>query len=169
MNKEILSEIALYYGEVKMPKGWEIDRENIIKNILLSDFLKKEFMFTKEWDKLNKYIIEYVKLNYNLSLINKNTLGTIYKPNEFLYPQQDIDPVDLKNSPDFTLLYGVKVKPKSCFIRIHYDDNRRKGRSWDIPIENNHFVMFPSSQWYSISPNLGNDINFIQTITYEYV
>ena len=48
-------------------------------------------------------------------------------------PLLNIDPVDLKNSPDFTFLYGVKVN--NCNVRIHYEDNRRKGRSWDIELK----------------------------------
>ena len=27
MQKKVLSEIALYYGDVAMPKDWEIDRD----------------------------------------------------------------------------------------------------------------------------------------------
>ena len=34
----------------------------------------------------------------------------MYKPEEVSIPLLNIDPVDLKNSPDFTLLYGVSVK-----------------------------------------------------------
>jgi hypothetical protein len=33
-------------------------------------------------------------------------------------------------------------------VRIHYDDNRRKGRSWDIKLKDNMFIMFPSTNMY---------------------
>jgi hypothetical protein len=79
-----------------------------------------------------------------------------------------VDPVDLRNSPDFVLLYGVKIKKDSCFIRIYYDDNRRKGRAWDMPINDNTFLLFPSTLKYVVSPNISDDLNFIQTITYTY-
>ena len=49
-------------------------------------------------------------LNYGLTLINKETWGNIYKPKEKIIPLLNIDPMDLLNSPDFTFLYGVKVK-----------------------------------------------------------
>ena len=42
--------------------------------------------------------------------------GYIYKPTETSIIQQQIDPVDLRNSPDFVMLYGVKIK--NCMIKI---------------------------------------------------
>ena len=39
MQKKVLSEIDLYYGELKTPKGFEIKRD-IIKNTVLDSFLK---------------------------------------------------------------------------------------------------------------------------------
>ena len=94
-------------------------------------------------------------------------MGNIYKPAETTIPLLNIDPVDLRNSPDFTLLYGVKVK--DCMVRIHYEDNRRKGRSWDIPLTNNKFIMFPSTNMYYLTNNQKDSLNFVQTITYEYI
>ena len=34
INKKILSEIALYNGKVKMPKGFEIEKDILVKDIL---------------------------------------------------------------------------------------------------------------------------------------
>ena len=53
---------------------------------------------------------DHIGLEYGINLINKETWGNIYKPAETTIPLLNIDPVDLRNSPDFTLLYGVKVK-----------------------------------------------------------
>ena len=51
-----------------------------------------------------------------LILINKETWGNIYKPAETTIPLLNIDNlVDLRNSPDFTLLYGVKVFCKRLY------------------------------------------------------
>jgi hypothetical protein len=91
----------------------------------------------------------------------------MYKPQETTIPLLNIDPVDLRNSPDYTFLYGVKVK--DCMVRIHYEDNRRKGRSWDIPLKNNMFIMFPSTCMYYLTNNQKDSLNFVQTITYEYI
>ena len=100
-------------------------------------------------------------------LLTKKRGEHIYKPAETTIPLLNIDPVDLRNSPDFTLLYGVKVK--ECMVRIHFEDNRRKGRSWDIPLLNNRFIMFPSTNMYYLTNNQKDSLNFVQTITYEYI
>ena len=132
IQKNKLSEIAIYYGDVSMPKGFEIDRNKLQEDILTHQIQDCPFPFSREWDKL---------LN--------------------------IDPVDLRNSPDYTMLYGVNVK--ECSVRIHYDDNRRKGRSWDIPLKNNQFIIFPSTNMYYITNNQKDSLNFILTSTYEYI
>ena len=167
MQKKVLTEQALYFGDVAMPKGWDIDRDKLSGDILQSSFTNREFPFSRTWDMLNTYMRDHIGLEYGISLVNKNSWGDIYKPNQISKPLLDVDPVDLKNSPDFTLLYGVKVD--KCWVRIHYEDNRRKGRSWDIPLENNKFIMFPSTNMYYITNEQKDSLNFIQTIIYEYI
>ena len=167
MQKQVLSEIALYYGDVAMPKDWDIDRDKLQQDILTSIVTDSSMPFSKELDKLNTYIREHINLNYEFTLVNKNIWGNMYKPQETTIPLLNIDPVDLRNSPDYTFLYGVNVK--NCMVRIHYEDNRRKGRSWDIPLTNNNFIMFPSTNMYYITNNQKDSLNFVQTITYEYI
>jgi hypothetical protein len=77
MQKKVLSEIALYYGDVAMPKGWDIDREKLQKNILTSNVTDSPFPFSKEFDKLITYIREHINLNYDFSLINKSMWGNV--------------------------------------------------------------------------------------------
>ena len=139
MQKKVLSEIALYQGDVAMPKDWDIDRDKLQQDILQSIVQNKDFPFSRTWDMLTTYVRDHINLEYGFSLINKETWGNMYKPQETTIPLLNIDPVDLRNSPDFTLLYGVNVK--DCMVRIHFEDNRRKCRSWDIPLENNKFII----------------------------
>ena len=167
MQRKVLTEQVLYYGDIDMPKGFEIDQEKLTNDILQSTFNSKEFPFSRTWDMLNTYMRDFIGLDYGINLVNKSTWGNIYKPNETTIPLLNIDPVDLRNSPDFTMLYGVKVK--DCFVRIHYEDNRRKGRSWDIELKNNMFIMFPSTNMYYLTNNQKDSLNFVQTITYEYI
>ena len=164
MQRQVLTEQSLFYGDINMPKGFEIDQEKLTNDILQSTFNSKEFPFSRTWDMLNTYMRDFIGLDYGINLVNKSTWGNIYKPNETTIPLLNIDPVDLRNSPDFTMLYGVKVK--DCNVRIHYEDNRRKGRSWDIELKNN---MFPSTNMYYITNNQKDSLNFVQTITYEYI
>jgi hypothetical protein len=167
MQRKVLTEQSLFYGDIDMPKGFEIDQEKLTNDILQSTFNSKEFPFSRTWDMLNTYMRDFIGLEHNINLVNKSTWGNIYKPNETTIPLLNIDPVDLRNSPDFTMLYGVKVK--DCFVRIHFEDNRRKGRSWDIELKNNMFIMFPSTNMYYLTNNQKDSLNFVQTITYEYI
>ena len=167
MRKKVLSEIGLYSGQVEMPKGFEIDRDKLQEDTLNSQINNKEFSGSRAWNMLNTYVREHINLEYGFSLVNKKTWGNVYKPKEVSLPLLNIDPVDLKNSPDYVLLYGIHVK--DCSVRIHYNDNRRKGRSWDIPLVNNKFIMFPSMQMYYITNTQKDSLNFIQTIIYEFI
>ena len=167
MQRQVLTEQALYYGDVAMPKDWDIDRDKLQQDILNSNITDSPFPFSRTFDMLNTYMRDHINLDYGFTLVNKETWGNIYKPSETTIPLLNIDPVDLRNSPDYTLLYGVKVK--NCMVRIHYEDNRRKGRSWDISLENNMFIMFPSTNMYYLTNNQKDSLNFVQTITYEYI
>ena len=167
MHKKVLSEIDLHYGTIDMPKGFEIDRNKLQLDILSSHVKNLDFPYSKSTDMLNTYMREHINVEHGFTLINKETWGSVYKPQEISIPLLNIDPVDLKNSPDYTFLYGVSVK--DCSVRIHYDQNRRSGRSWDIPLTNNSFVMFPSTQMYYITNNQKDSLNFILTTTYEYI
>ena len=167
MQKKVLSEITLYSGDIAMPKDWDIDRKKLQNDILKSLVTDSPFPFSRTFDMLNTYVREHVHVEYGFQLINKETWGNMYKPQETTIPLLNIDPVDLRNSPDYTFLYGVNVK--NCFVRIHYEDNRRKGRSWDIELKNNEFIMFPSTCMHYLTNNQKDSLNFVQTITYEYI
>ena len=67
MKKKLLSEIAIYHGQVKMPEGWDINREILAKDMIARELFDNTFRFSKEWDRLNKYIIEYMNVKYNIN------------------------------------------------------------------------------------------------------
>ena len=169
MHKIILSQIDLHFGQVEMPKGFEIDREKLSSDILTSTIYNREFPFSRSWDMLQTYLREHINLQYGFTLVHKKTIGNIYKPRQYSNSLLQIDPVDLRNSPDYVMLYGVNVGKDSCKVFIEYDDNRRKGRSWEIPLNNNDFIMFPSTQRYHITANTSEQLNFILTTTYEFI
>lgn len=169
MNKKLLSEIAIYHGEVKMPEGWDVNREILAKDIIARNLFENRFRFSKEWDRLNKYIIEYMNVKHKIILENKDTWGNIYLPYEKNNLCCEYNNLDIPNSPDFVLLYGVKIEPDSCFVKIRYDNNRRKDQVLNIDINDNFFVMFPGDLKYEISKNKSDKLNLIQTITYEFI
>ena len=169
MEKKVLSEIDMYFGQIKMPEGFEIDREKLCIDILLFKNYNSNFPFSKSWDMLQTYLREHINLKYNFTLIHKKTMGNIYYPNQYSPSLLQIDPVDLRNSPDYVMLYGVNVGKNSCKVFIEYDDNRRKGRSWEIHLNDNDFIMCPSTQRYHITANTSEQLNFILTTTYEFI
>lgn len=167
MNKKTLSETALYYGDLKMPTGFEINSTKLCEEIFKCTLSNGEHNFSIEWEKLNNYIKDFFSLKNKILLIDKNSKGNIYYPNQTSKPICDVDPVDLKNSPDFTMLYGAHTK--DCYVKIYYDDNRRKGRDWTIELKKNKFIVFPSTNKYIILNYQKQLLNFIQTITYESI
>tara|TARA_R100001480_G_scaffold108339_1_gene110098 strand:+ start:1564 stop:2067 length:504 start_codon:yes stop_codon:yes gene_type:complete len=167
MQKKVLSEQGIYFGEVKMPKGFDINRFDLILSGFSSLLKNEKIKFSKSFDQLNKYIIDHIRLNYNVNLVNQDTWFDMFSSNEKTDPLLNVDPVDLRNSPDYTLLYGLGTS--NCHVRVYFDDNRRKGRSYDMELENNHFILFPSNNMYVINNKQEDTLNFVQTITYEYI
>ena len=167
LRKNILTSINLYHGIIKMPKGFEIDNNILQQDILTQNLKDCPFPFSREWDKLHCYLREHLKVEDNLTLVNKETTSYMFKPDYRSMPILDVNPVDLRNSPDYTMLYGVNVD--KCSVRIYYDSNRRKGRSWDINLHTNSFIIFPSSQIYCIYNNQKDALNFVLKTTHEYI
>ena len=86
MQKKVLTEQSLYYGDVAMPKDWDIDRDKLSGDILQSVITDLQFPFSRTWDMLNTYMRDHVCLEYGVNLVNKETLGNIYKPAETTIP-----------------------------------------------------------------------------------
>ena len=64
MKKKVLSETGLYYGDVAMPKGFEIDRNKLQEDILKSQINNKEFPYSTSWEMLNTYMREHINVEY---------------------------------------------------------------------------------------------------------
>ena len=62
MQKKVLSEISLYYGDVAMPKDWDIDRDKLSGDILQSVIQNKDFPFSRTFDMLNTYILSLIHI-----------------------------------------------------------------------------------------------------------
>ena len=167
INENILSKKNLIYGTIQMPKGFDIKTGVLQKDILTHNIQDCNFPFSIELDKLQTYLREHIKLLYNFTLIQMETTGYMFKPNESNIPNLEVNQLDLRNSPDYVMLYGVNVENSS--VKIYYNDNRRAGKSWDIKLENNKFIMFPSTLVYHISNKQNNRLNFILKTNYEFI
>ena len=183
MQKVVLSEVDLYHGEVTMPKGFEINRDQI-RNDIIDSFIKQNRVnnnpkayafndyvvpFSQPLQWMQDYVRDHWGAEYGRTLVSKTMHGNVMHPEEKSWTRSQVDPIDLRNSPDYTLIYGVDVKDGSCECIIEYDDNRRKNRTWHIPLKNNNFIMFPATNKHSFSPNTSKGLNIILTINYEYI
>ena len=83
--------------------------------------------------------------------------------------RHSVDPLNLKESPDYVYIYCVDVEPNSCEFVMEYDDNRRVNRTWHIPLQTNQFIIFPSTQRYFITKNKSSNMNVFLTTTAEYL
>ena len=77
MQKKVLTEQALYYGDVAMPKNWDIDRDKLSGDILQSIIQNKDFPFSKTWDMLNTYMRDHINLDYGFTLVNKDKVSSL--------------------------------------------------------------------------------------------
>ena len=174
------AEIDFYTDTVQVIK---IDRKKI-KNDILNSFVsqnrlsnnKKDYSyqdfnvpFSQPLERLQAYIRDHFKLDYYRTLIPKKEWGNIYNQYEASVNRHQVEPLLLRDSPDYTCLYGIEVAKDSCELVIEYDDNRRKNRTWHIPLKDNQFIIFPSIQRYFISPNKKKSMNIFLTMTYTYI
>ena len=166
MKKKVFSEQAVYIDEIKLPKGFEINPLELSHSIFKGLYYNRTSIASKAWDQLNRYIIENCELRHGHKLINKETWGTVFSPNEEFTCLSSVDPLDLKNAPDYVCLYGINTN--DCVVTIFYDDNRRKGKNFQLSLRHNCLIMFPSTNTYTISNNQKSSLNFIQTLTFQY-
>ena len=165
INKKVITETSIYHGEVILPENWFIDRDQFLLHQVYSEMKQKDFVVCKPFDMLNAYVSEYMYLEYDIRLENRETWGTEYNPLERSKPLKHIDYYNLHNSRDFVLLYGVRVE--DCIINIIYNDNRDLKSEYKIQLKNNEYVLFPTSCSYYIENNQTKKSNFIHTITYN--
>ena len=161
MHKKVLEEEkCIYSGKVKMPKGFEIDHESFIFNITGSNVFNVSFPTTNKFSELNTYIIENFYLNFNKIICNVKTWGDIIYPTK--KPDIITPPQNIKH--DFVFVFGVKVKPRSTYIKIYFNNE-----PLTFEIKEGEFVIFPSNLVYNFTENKSNQFNFIQTILYERI
>ena len=119
MKEEILTSVRVFTGHINMPEGFEINKNEIGKEILSSSILKTSFPFMREIDKIDTYLREYIYLDYKIWLVQKNINGLVFLPNDHSDNQLEIDKMDLKNSCDYVMFYGVHINDDSFKIKIY--------------------------------------------------
>ena len=170
IKKIKLSEKIIYYGEVKMPEGFELDSSSFVKDIFLSKFYEDyKAPPNIEEHRLHTYINEFIYLKFKINLILLNSYGLFFEKNEKSKSILEVDRLNLRESPDYVMLYGAEIDNKSCTVNIKYDDNRRVDCSWDIPLLKNRFIIFPASQEYTINNEGNKHLNFVKITKFIYI
>tara|TARA_Y100000004_G_C8934234_1_gene421393 strand:- start:61 stop:570 length:510 start_codon:yes stop_codon:yes gene_type:complete len=167
MIKKTLSELAVYQGDVNLPKGLNFNVESLRADIIDYSTSNKDFPFSKNLDILDTYIRDYFNLYYKKVLIKKHVSSFIIDRGEQIQNIIEADPMNLKDAADFVMLYGVKIKNNSCKIIFEYDDNRIKNMFYEEQLNENSFLIFPSTTIYQITKNEFNLKNYILKIYYE--
>ncbi len=68
MQKKVLSEQILYYGEIKMPEGFEINPLNLTNNLFKALYTDRKHVESRDFDKLNTYIREHIRIKHDLDI-----------------------------------------------------------------------------------------------------
>lgn len=167
MIKKTLSEIDIYTGDVNLPKGIEINLEALRADILFY-LTNNKFPQSKSTDILDTYIRDYFNVNFKRYLIQRHTTGIMLKPNEYSLSLYEVNPMDLVNSVDYVMFYGVNIHNEgSCKIVFEYDNKRFKDNFYEISLKTNSYVIFPSTLVYRFEPNTSSSLNYIMKTTYE--
>ena len=184
MLQKVLSQLDTYTTQVGPDDGVVIHTDElkyqIYDSYILKRFLNKEHedyivKHCKAMDWLYNYIKDhfnrafYEQSKWSRGLIPTSRFANLYLPQTSSLSRCHVNPVDIKNSSDYTAIYAVDVGKYSSKIRIEYDDNRRKGRTWEWPVESNRLWIFPSILKYSITKNTSSQINIFFTENYYYL
>ena len=178
MEQHRWSQLDYYYDFIT---GVTIPRDHLRVQIFESFALKKRLSNNSKDYSYNDYKIsltqypqwvqdfirDHFRVQYEKTLCPMKAWGIIYGPMEQSYNRNQVNPLELKSSPDYTWIYGVEVQPGSCELVVEYDDNRRKANTWHFPLENNKFIMFPSTQRYFITKNKSPEMNVFLSVNCE--
>ena len=165
IKKTNFFELSMYEGKIKMPKGFEINSDVLISKLFQENLLDNKFRSSKEFDKLNSYIIEYMYIQYQLPFRFLKTWGDYYKSKTITRPLRQFNPSFPEETGNLVALYGIDVA--NCFIRLQYTVNKDLKCSEIVELKKNNFVIFPANFVYQISSFQEKNFNFIQTIIYD--
>ena len=82
MEKKVLSEIALYTGDVKMPTGFEIDKRFLALKSLEAGIYDKEFIHSKEWEKLRNRFFEEDQIRITWNQVKETAIACYETPRD---------------------------------------------------------------------------------------
>ena len=157
MQKKVLLEKIIYYKNVSMPEGFEINPIEIASKIIETYITGQKLNFCKATDAVDTYVRENLSAYEDVHLETQSYSGRICYSNQITKLEMDKD-------SDFTMLYGVHVN--NCVVHIMYECDGEK-LIWDMPLKNNKFILFSSKMPFFITNKQENHhLNMILKTTY---
>ena len=184
LEKKQLHELAIVTGSIDNVSAVNI---NMLKNHLLSNWSLKnrvsdnDFKYEHDYCKVpyhqhiqwvQDYIRDHYRIEYNRTLcpVPKNSVaGIIQTENEKINTHNHLDAFDLHGSPDISCLYCVHSGEKEASVTFDFNDGRRKGWSWRVPIKTGQFILFSSELNHYIGKNLNKDFLINLSMRYHLV
>ena len=179
MNKKILSEVDMYEGSIVLPKNHEIDRYKIKSDILQSKLENKtvssnpyhfahcdySIETSNPLNLVRLTVPEKIFVYHKLLTEPRLSFGNVFEPKQQSFFRSMVDPTNIKESPDYVMIYGVDVD-KNASVVLEIKDRRGVNRLSVYPISNNHFIMFPAYLRFFINENQSFQTNIFLTTTY---
>lgn len=180
MEKINLSSTNLYYGFVPRLVKLNLNeiQKNIIKNqskkIILDKFDLKNHYLYYDWeinlDYLVAYIINFINIDHNKTFYLTNKFGFqsfVINPEELIQSHNFFDNYDIKNSPDYTLIFCVKNEETPINFYLDYTDHRDKDRIHKISLETNKFIIFNSDLKFRTEKNKNKDNSYFLLLNFN--
>jgi len=177
MLEKVLSQIGLIVHKVEghRKKPNPHIRTAIMESYTLDNRMSENpaepsyYDYKLEWTPWCQNINDFVRLEFhrgkNRNFVLNNYWGNVYFPQQSSLNRNQVISNSLKSSPDYTCVFCVEAQKDSCNLVFEYDDNRRTGATWTIPMETDVYVIIPSTLRYYISQNNGGKPNFFFTMT----
>lgn len=150
------------------------DNFKITNNIstFLHNFYKIEYHQHLVW--LSQYIIDLYKSEFNKNLIplSENAIiCSFLKKGEDLKLHNQIDPWELKTSPDVSCYFCLSEinKDLQSSIHIEYENNRFKSLYWRTKIEQRNFICLNSNLNHSITTNKSDNVLINLLLRYQII
>ena len=165
-NEHVITKQAIYTS--KIPKILPIDFKKVKENILL--YHKHNIVKNpSDWSYLNQYyrvdmekniswlshfIIDHIRLQYDMNLIIKDIAALIQNKNEEINFTDHIDDYDLNESPDYSCVTTIQKGKSPAFIEFEYQNGRHRHQKFRELLKPNKIIIFNSNISHRYSKNL---------------
>ena len=147
----------------------------LIKNHILSNFMlankfeNEQYWYMNEYIKIpyhqhiqwtQDYLRDHYRVEHGKSLVPtpvESIRGIIQQTGEQVNTHHNVKDWHLEESPEVSCLYTVSTGPRKSYVVFEYDDGRNKHRRWQVPLEQDQFILYSSNTPFYITKNENKD------------